>query len=453
MHLEPPQPGKTPRTAKTGQRAPKSQRHWTILLVLITVACAWGVWKKSRQPEPSAAAPPPTEAGQEKKTAPMAARAEAPAVEPVEASPAPSPVAPNTGTVRVAPERTVPSAQPAPPRQEPSPYTRQLVAGLTQLDLRSGIMTPEQATQWKQGLQAVVQQGAAAVPAIRELLERKQDLNFAGLQDGGLAGYPSLRTGLIGALQQIGGAEALDLSVQTLRGATDPLEIALLARNIEQQAPGQYRQDAISAARVALDQAARDQQNTLDVGPLFQMLQAYADPGVLAELQNGGRWNYYATLALAGLPDGQGIPTLMREAQDPATSSGNRSLSLQLLAQASGQYPEAAATLVEQARLNQIPDTTWRQIGWALGGDQYQFGSQFVDGNLPPAMGSGVRTFHIEAGNQNYYTTPILASLSPDQINQRRALIDQLLAVTTSPVAVQGLQAARAMLSGGQAQR
>jgi hypothetical protein len=109
--------------------------------------------------------------------------------------------------------------------------------------------------------------------------------------------------------------------------------------------------------------------------------------------------------------------------------------------------------LVEQARLNQISDTTWRQIGWVLGGDQYEFGSQFVDTNLPPAMGPGVRTFHIEAGNQNYYSTTILANLSPDQINQRRALIDQLLAVTSNPMAVQGLQGARAMLSGGQAQR
>jgi hypothetical protein len=315
-------------------------------------------------------------------------------------------------------------------------------------------MTPEQAAQWRQNLQTVLQQGAAAVPAIHEFLERKQDLNFGAITGGDLTGYPSLRAGLISALQQIGGPEALDVSLQTLRTTADPLEIALLARNIDQQAPGQYRQDALSAAQNALAMAAQDKLDGRDVAPLFQLFQSLGDPALLSQLQaSSPRWGYYATMALAGLPDGQGIPTLIREAQDPSAAGSTRNLSLQLLAQAAGQYPDAAAALVEQARLNQISDTTWRQIGWALGGDQYQFGSQSVDTNLPPATGPGVRTFHIEAGNQNYYTTTILASLSPDQINQRLALINQLLAVTTSPVAVQGLQAARALLSGGQAQR
>ena len=88
-----------------------------------------------------------------------------------------------------------------------------------------------------------------------------------------------------------------------------------------------------------------------------------------------------------------------------------------------------------------------------LGCDQYQFGSQFFDNTLAAPAGSGVRTYHIESGNQNFYTTPILASLSAEQLTQRRALIDQLLGVTSNPAAVQGLQRARALLTGGQAQR
>jgi hypothetical protein len=243
----------------------------------------------------------------------------------------------------------------------------------------------------------------------------------------------------------------LELSLQTLRTTADPLEIALLARNMEQQAPGQYRQEALNAARETLALAAQDKPNIRDVAPLFQLLQTYGDPSVLSELQSTlPRWNYYTTMALAGLPDGAGIPTLIREVQDPAADSAStRNVALQMLAQGSPQYPEAGTVLVEQARLNQISDYAWRQIAWVLGGDQYQFGSQLFDNKLAPPTGPGVRTYHIESGNQNFYTTPVGANLSADQINQRRALIDQLLGVTSNPTAVQGLQSARNVLSGG----
>jgi hypothetical protein len=262
-----------------------------------------------------------------------------------------------------------------------------------------------------------------------------------------------LRAGLFDALQQIGGPEALELSLQTLRTTTDPLEIALLARNMEQQAPGQYRQEALNTARVTLAQAAQGQLNVRDVAPLFQLFQTYGDANLLAELQSTlPRWNYYATMALAGLPGGEGIPTLIREVQDPAADTTTRNVALQMLAQGSAQSPEAGVALIEQARLNQISDYAWRQIAWVLGGDQYQFGSQLFDNKLPPPTGPGVRTYHIEAGNQNFYTVPAGANLSADQVNQRRALIDQLLGVTSNPTAVQGLQSARALLSGGQAQ-
>ena len=54
---------------------------------------------------------------------------------------------------------------------EPSTYTRQLVAGLTNLDFTRGPVTKEQAEQWKQSLQTLTAQGAAGVPAIREFLQ------------------------------------------------------------------------------------------------------------------------------------------------------------------------------------------------------------------------------------------------------------------------------------------
>ena len=117
-----------------------------------------------------------------------------------------------------------------------------------------------------------------------------------------------------------------------------------------------------------------------------------------------------------------------------------------MLAQMATEYPDAGAALIEQARRNQIPDIAWRKIAAGLAGDQYQIG-------MPPELSSltspvpGLKTYHIESGNQNFYSLPLNANLPSDQISQRLALIDQLLAAATSPAAVEALKNARALLS------
>jgi hypothetical protein len=79
-----------------------------------------------------------------------------------------------------------------------------------------------------------------------------------------------------------------------------------------------------------------------------------------------------------------------------------------------------------------------------LAGDQYQIGTAPADspngGSIP-----GLKTYHIESGNQNFYSLPV----GPDaQINQRLDLITQLLSATSNPAAVAALQAARDNLTG-----
>jgi len=54
-----------------------------------------------------------------------------------------------------------------------------------------------------------------------------------------------------------------------------------------------------------------------DPGPAFQVLQTYGDANTAAELEKlVPQWNYYATMALAGLPAGQG--------GDPLIDQGRR---------------------------------------------------------------------------------------------------------------------------------
>jgi len=319
-----------------------------------------------------------------------------------------------------------------------------LVAGLTTLDLTRGPITKERAEQWKQGLQTLTQQGAAAVPAIQEFLSQNQELNFAAIGGGEALGQASLRSAFINALAQIGGPEATSAMVQTLQATTLPSEIAQLAQLLEQQAPGQYRQEAMSAINEVLGMASKGQLPGYDMGALFKVMQNYGDPGTASVLEQlPPQWKYYTTMSLAGMDQGAGVSSLVRDIQDPASGS-KRDFTYQMLAQAATQYPDAGNALVEQARQNQIPDSAWRKIAMGLAGDQYQIGTAPADspngGSIP-----GLKTYHIESGNQNFYSLPV----GPDaQINQRLDLITQLLSATSNPAAVAALQAARDNLTG-----
>jgi hypothetical protein len=325
---------------------------------------------------------------------------------------------------------------------------QQFIGQLTQLKIDDGKLTPEQAEQIQQNLQQLVAQGPAAIPAIREFLDKNQDWIF-GKWPPGTPGAPSVRTSLLDALAQIGGPEAIALSQHVLQTTTDPLEIALLARNMEQAMPGQYSQQAVDVATAVLDQAAHGTLTNIDVGPLFQVLQNYGGSAGAAELEKlAPQWGYYSTMALAQLPSGQGIPALERLAVDSSAAGiGNQDFALQMLGQVASKYPEAGTALVDLVRQNQIPDSSWRSLADVLGGMQYQFSRQFPDNVFTPVDGSGLRTYRQQNGNQNFVSTQLPADGSAPDISQRLALIDQLIAANPGPAALQALQQARARLA------
>jgi hypothetical protein len=196
----------------------------------------------------------------------------------------------------------------------------------------------------------------------------------------------------------------------------------------------------LNAARDALEQVAKGQLAVKDVAALFQVFQNYGDAGAVSDLaKTMPQWNYYATMTLAGLPDGQGIPALVEQAQNPGGSS--RMFALQMLAQVAAQYPDAAAALAEQARSGQISDRTWNRIAMGLVGDQYQFGSGTGDNASPNTAIPGLKTYHIANGNQNFYSTPVAANDA--LVTQRIGIIDQLLSTISDPAGKNALQTAR----------
>lgn len=338
----------------------------------------------------------------------------------------------------------IPPGAPAQPSlPEPTAETRRLVSVLFEPGMA---LTQERAGQWKESLRQLVQEGASAVPAMREFLARNTDLDF-GPEARQALGFSSVRTAILEALEQIGGPEALSLMRETLQTTSDPREIALLARNLEGQAPEQYRQEAVNAAREALAMAAEGKLEGRDVGPLFEVLQKLGGTGAVSDLQQAtGQWKYYAAHSLAQLTDGAGIPALIQMARDPAAAGkGTLGVALEMLAQVAPQYPAARAALIEQARQNKIPPHLWPYVASSLTGDQYQYqASVFGNAAATPAAGD-LKAVHINFGNQNLYSTGG-GSLSPDQINGQLSLIDELLLASNDSSAADPLHQTRDVL-------
>jgi len=196
-------------------------------------------------------------------------------------------------------------ASPVPPVQPPpsaaaanvsSPAdAKQLLIELQQLGPEApGVpITPEQADKFKQNIAELVRQGGSSVPAIREFLAKNIDSDFGDFSGGELLGYSSLRASLLDALTQIGGPDAQAAMVQALQTTAVPAEILELAKNLEQQAPGQYSEEIVKAAREAVEMSTANQLGTnVEVGPAFRILQNYSafHPRALDD-GNGGQKN------------------------------------------------------------------------------------------------------------------------------------------------------------------
>ncbi|HVV71684.1 MAG TPA: hypothetical protein VHI52_09325, partial [Verrucomicrobiae bacterium] len=324
----------------------------------------------------------------------------------------------------------------------------ELASVLTNLDLSAGRLSPEQAAQVRESFRSLAARGDAAVPLIKTLLDQKVDVKY-GKGSGDTVGVPSLRAGLLETLRQIGSPDAIALSRQVLENSSDPMEIALLARNLEGVAPGQYRQDLMNVTLASLNAAAQDQKDASDVSPLFQTLQAFGDTNVVGTLTSmASKYGYYADLALAGLPAGQGVSALTQMAQDSSASgAGNRQFALQMLAQVAAQYPEATSALVELARQNQVPQSAWGAIAAVLAGQQFQFPRSYPENMFATVNGPDLRTHYQAIGNQTFLSMMAPAEASAQTLNQRLNLLEQLSAATTDPAALQALQAARAKLT------
>ena len=344
------------------------------------------------------------------------------------------------------PNPVVANPAPAVALPEPSAYTQQLLANLTSLDLSRGTVTPEQAEFWKQEYAKLLKEGAGALPAIRQFMDKNMDVNFAAVQGGDQLGASSMRMAMIDALRQIGGTEAQGLAAQIMQATANPQEIAILARNLEAAVPEQYRDAAVAAARGALAKAGLNPA-AVDTSPLFEVFQKFGGATAVSDLELAAKkWNYYAPLALALLPDGAGVGSLTRMAQNADGTSGSSSrFALQMLAQLAPQYPDAAKALMEQVNAGRVPDSAWYGIASALSGTQTYYGNGYLTTAKPAGSAEEPKSYSIPSNQQTYRSWNVAGGWTPAQVQQQLALVDQMRAV--NPIAARMLEGVRGTLA------
>jgi hypothetical protein len=221
----------------------------------------------------------------------------------------------------------------------------------------------------------------------------------------------------------------------------------MLAKTLDAQGPGQYQQAILDAVRQQLSLGALDELGGANVLPLFQVLATEAASGAKLDTdltQYAEKWPYYSSIALAALPDGAGVPSLIQLAQ--GTVPGNQAAAAQELAELAPQNTQALSSLLDLAKSEQLPDSILVQLAPFLAGREYELGPP-----QDPTAG-GYLTFHMANGNEDFSASDASGTLTQAQITQRIAIIDQLLQVipATDPATQDALQGQRNALAARQ---
>ena len=228
-------------------------------------------------------------------------------------------------------------------------------------------LSEEELNQVQQLLKQLFAQEAAVLPVLEDFFISGTDVAFIDSATGELS---SLRLLLLKYLLRIDDIHTPQLALMILNTTVQPSELALLGRYFERVAPDQYRAELVRTAQELLDQATLYEVEQL--GPLFQILSEYGAIST-ADLNTMPDYlSHYVSVALALLPDGQGLSALLQNMprSAAAVNSEQGRLTLQLLAQ-SADHPLAAAELLQVARRGDIPERLWPDIAALLAGQEH----------------------------------------------------------------------------------
>ena len=205
-------------------------------------------------------------------------------------------------------------------------------------------------------LQMLADLGPEALPVIRAFLQQNKDVDYVGddlnasgerIRTGFTSRYvartdflvpPSLRLGLIDVLDQIGDEEAETMLGEVMDTTGRAVEVAYIARLLEETNPGKYRDNALKAAKDLLaNPPSIELPNRIDDNArayLYQVLAMYRDTS-FAQMANDqlitpdGRVDRQALGYLSNILKEQGVPALYTAYKDPRLTNQNERAHLQ----------------------------------------------------------------------------------------------------------------------------
>src|SRR5206468_11445637 len=120
--------------------------------------------------------------------------------------------------------------------------------------------------------------------------------------------------------------------------------------------------------------------------------------------------------------------------QNSGARPGAKAVALQMLAQVATQSPDARAALLDQVRQGMLTSFNWIGLEPLLAGNHLVFQGSEFDNAMNSMFANDLKQTHVPFGNQSFYTAPF-GALSVNQIEQRQALINELLSATSDPFA------------------
>jgi hypothetical protein len=276
----------------------------------------------------------------------------------------------------------------------------------------------------------LIETGPAALPVIREFLARNQDVDYDGGGQGRNSGSrgsrmppadfnvpPSLRLGLFEALKDIGGADAEKILADALGTTGRGIELAYLARALQELSPDKYRTAALAAAHELLAHPLADAADKTDHNYLFATLAFLNDPSSATEaqaqlIQPDGKVDMGALRYLQQTAGDKSVAIAMQAYQDPRITDPKS-------------RERVAQVALDKAGIDPMADNFIRAV--------------FADTSLPADNRNNLAQDYADHG-----TNPKNPSAQDLQTMQNRlAQLETLMAEATDPVVLAGLAEAK----------